>query len=180
MTGLIMAVMTVRALNAARTMTIIRAAEIVRAAEFKPISQSVMSVPDIDTSFKAYMDYRTITNRRSAQWAMQQQAQTDANGLRTYGGRYMVAVGSYYGDVGDELTVMLDTGEELEVVIGDMKADSHTDGTHRYCPMSDGSGNVLEFIVDVYDLPDRARNMGDISYVDGFEGEIEGITGYRA
>ena len=134
----------------------------------------MLTVPDVDTSFKAYMDYRAITDRGSAQWELQQEAETDGNGLRMHGGRYMIAVGTYYGDVGDELTVTLDTGESFEAVIGDIKADCDTDPTNRYFPMEQG-GNVIEFIVDVRELPRDARRAGDISEIDGFDGNIKRI-----
>ena len=139
----------------------------------------MLTVPHIDTSFKAYMDYRMITDERSIQYRLQQDAQTDENGLRIYRGRYMVALGTYYGSVGDELTVTLDTGKSFDVIIGDTKADSDTDRTNRYYPMSDGSGNVVEFIVDVDALSDEARRMGDISYVDGFGGNVVQVIGNR-
>lgn len=134
-----------------------------------------LTVPDIPTDFKAYMDFRKITNRESIQYRMQQSAETDENGLRMYHGRYMVALGSYYGDVGDELTITLDTGTELDVVIGDLKADCETDRTNRYHPMEGGSGNIVEFIVDVRQLPEDARWSGTISAIDGFEGDVEKI-----
>ena len=51
----------------------------------------------IDNSFKAYMDYKSITNPSSIQYQMQQAAWTDENGFRKYGNdRYMVALGTYY------------------------------------------------------------------------------------
>ena len=136
---------------------------------------SALSVPDGDTSFKAYEDYRRITNTRSTQYRMQQKAETDENGLRIYHGRYMVAVGTYYGEVGDELTVTLDTGEVIDVVIGDIKADCDTDETNRYHPMEDGGANVIEFIVDTRELSHDVKRAGDISEIDGFEGNVEKI-----
>lgn len=135
---------------------------------------AALTVPDMDTSFKAYMDYRAITNEESTQYRMQQKAETDENGLRTYKGRYMIAVGTYYGEVGDRLDITLDTGERFEAVIGDIKADSSTDSTHRYHPMENG-GNVVEFIVDVRLVSRGVRRSGDISSIEGFEGNIEKI-----
>lgn len=136
---------------------------------------TALTVPDIPTDFKAYMDYRAITDTHSAQYRLQQSAETDENGLRTYHGKYMVALGTYYGEVGDELTITLDTGESFDVIIGDIKADCDTDATNRYHPMADGGGNIIEFIVDVRQLPKDARRMGTISAIDGFEGDVEKI-----
>lgn len=137
---------------------------------------AALTVPDMDTSFKAYMDYRAITDEDSMQYKLQQRAETGENGLRIYHGRYMVAMGSYYGKVGDELTISFTGGESIDVIIGDMKADTDTDATNRYYPMEQG-GNVVEFIVDVDELPRDARKMGDISYADDiFSGSVEKIV----
>lgn len=136
-----------------------------------------MSVPDGNTSFKSYMDYKCITDRNSPQYKLQGECWTDKNGLRRFGDDYVIAVGSYYAEsVGERLEITLDSGEEFTAVVGDFKADSHTDSTHRYYPMSDGNKNVIEFIVDTGSLDKKAKRMGDISYVDGFEGNIESVT----
>ena len=74
---------------------------------------TIVQADGLDTSFKAYEDYSCITNTESTQYKLQQQAWTDSNGLRRYGDEYMVAVGSYYGDVGDHIIVTLDTETTL-------------------------------------------------------------------
>jgi hypothetical protein len=136
-----------------------------------------MSVPDGDTSFKSYMDYKCITDRNSPQYKLQGECWTDKNGLRRFGDDYVIAVGSYYAEsVGERLEITLDSGDKFTAVVGDFKADSHTDSTHRYYPMSNGDKNVIEFIVDTGSLDKKAKRMGDISYVDGFEGNIESVT----
>jgi hypothetical protein len=136
-----------------------------------------MSVPDGDTSFKSYMDYKCITDSNSPQYKLQGECWTDKNGLRRFGDDYVIAVGSYYAEsVGERLEITLDSGDKFTAVVGDFKADSHTDSTHRYYPMSNGDKNVIEFIVDTGSLDKKAKRMGDISYVDGFEGNIESVT----
>jgi hypothetical protein len=136
---------------------------------------TAFTVPDMDTDFKSYMDYRCITDTHSRQYRLQQAAETDENGLRVYKNRYMVAVGTYYGEVGDNLVVTLDTGVTFDAVIGDIKADCTTDKTHRYHPMRDGNGNVVEFIVDIRELPKAVRWSGTVSSIEEFEGNIEKI-----
>lgn len=134
------------------------------------------AVPYGDTSFKSYMDYRCITNHESAQWALQKYCKTDGSGLRRYGDDYVVALGSYYADhIGDRFKITLESGEEFTAVVGDFKADVHTDASNRYTPMSNGRKNVLEFIVDTKCLDRKAKLMGDISYVDGFLGNVLSI-----
>ena len=135
-----------------------------------------MDVPDGDTSFKTYMDYRAITNTDSIQYKMQQEAYTDEYGLRKYkNGDYMVAMGSYYGKVGDRFRITLDSGETIRCIMGDAKADCHTDAYNQYTPCGSGK-NVIEFVVDTPALSDEARQMGDVSYADDiFEGNISKI-----
>lgn len=135
-----------------------------------------MSIPDGDTSFKSYMDFRAITDTSSVQYKMQQEAYTDEYGIRKYKtGDYMVAMGSYYGQVGDRFRITLDSGETIRCIMGDAKADCHTDAYNQYTPCGSGK-NVIEFVVDTPALSDEARQMGDISYSDDtFEGNISKI-----
>lgn len=134
---------------------------------------SGFSIPSGDTSFKSYMDYRCITNTRSAQYKLQNDCWTDENGLRRCGDDYVIAVGTYYADyVGERVIVTLADDKQFTAVIGDFKADAHTDSTHRYSPMSNDRKNVIEFVVDTSALDKTARKMGDISYIEGFEGNV--------
>ena len=133
----------------------------------------IFTVPDIDSDFKSYMDYRCITNTESAQYELQQECYTDENGLRVYDGYYVVALGTYYSStIGDKFKITLDSGEELYCVVGDVKADCDTDKTNRYVPIN---GNIIEFIVDTRKLPKDVRFMGTVSALDDFEGSVESI-----
>ena len=134
------------------------------------------AIPSGNTSFKSYMDYRAITNKNSAQWDLQTKCWTDKDGLRRKGDYYVVALGSYYADhIGDRFIITLDTGVEIPVIVGDLKADKHTDATNRYTLTEDGRKNILEFVVDTQSLPEMARKMGDVSYVSGFRGNVRSI-----
>ena len=126
---------------------------------------TIVQADGFDTSFKAYEDYSCITNTESTQYKLQQQAWTDANGLRRYGDEYMVAVGSYYGSVGDHIIVTLDTETTLECIIGDSKGE-------RWYHSCGKGANVVEFIVDTNFLDKTARKMGDCSYIEGLDGEV--------
>lgn len=135
-------------------------------------------VPTGDTSFKSYMDYRTITNTRSKQYDIQQHSKTDADGLRYYGSYYVVALGTFYSDtIGTRVRITLDTGVQFYAIVGDIKANCDTDKTNRYSPMAEGRKNVVEFIVDTDVLDRKAKMMGDISYVEGdeFKGNVTKI-----
>jgi hypothetical protein len=137
---------------------------------------NIANVPCGNTAFKSYMDYRCITDTHSPQYKLQGDCWTDSDGLRRCGDDYVIAVGSYYADcIGDRLEITLENGDEFTAIVGDFKADCHTDSTHRYYPMSGGRKNVVEFIVDTESLDRTARRMGDISYIDGFSGDIAGV-----
>lgn len=127
-----------------------------------------------NSSFKAYMDYRAITNTRSKQYKIQQQCQTTAEGLRTYKGYYTVAVGTGFdATTGDYIDVELEGGTILHCIIGDMKQNKHTDVTNMQVA---GNGNVVEFIVDTDCLDEAAKSRGDVSLIHGFEGYVKSIT----
>lgn len=131
-------------------------------------------VPEGKTSFKSYMSWRAITNTRSDQYKLQQECWTDTDGLRRYDEYYVIALGSYYtSNIGDTFKVTLDSGETFKAVVGDFKADRHTDKNNQYTPTESCGKCVLEFIVDTGTLDRTARKMGDISYIKGFDGNVE-------
>ena len=123
------------------------------------------------SSFKSYMNYRCITNRSSLQYKMQQQAYTDENGLRKIGEYYCVAMGTYYGNLGDKLYVETDEGASWKVILADIKSDSHTDSTHRYTL---ANRCMMEFIVETESMPSSIRSSGTVNGL-GFQGKINYI-----
>ena len=130
----------------------------------------VLEVPNINTSFKTYMDYRTITDKSSRQWKLQQSAITDSQGFRKVGEYFLCALGSYYStNIGDKFKITLDSGNIILVILGDCKADIHTDKTNRYIPKNK---NVVEFIVDSNKLDKSVKAMGSVGVLDGFKGRI--------
>ena len=130
-----------------------------------------------ETWFKAYMDYRTITNTDSVQYAMEQNAWTDDRGLRRMADDYLVAMGTGWleSGCGERFAVTLENGSEFTVRVGDIKADQHTDKTHRYRSCESGA-NVLEFIVDTGMLSGEARNAGTVSVYPELSGNITAIV----
>lgn len=133
-------------------------------------------IPDGDTSFKSYMDYRAITNTDSKQYKLQQGAHTGIYGIRMYEDYYMIAVGSYYADsIGDILRITLDSGEQFTAIVGDFKADKDTDTLNQYHPMENNIKNVLEFIVDTQELNRDVRLSGSIGTYKKFNGNIKSI-----
>ena len=139
-----------------------------------------LEIPDEDTSFKSYMSYNTITNKKSTQYKMQQEAWTDEYGLRRYGDAYMVAMGTFYAQsCGEYFNITLESGESFLVVTGDIKSDKHTDDRNMYSPVYiDGKmkyANILEFIVDTSAMSRSVRRSGNIGTIDYFSGQIKSI-----
>lgn len=136
------------------------------------------NVPDINTSFKSYMNYRTITDKTSQQYKLQHNgvAYTDKEGFRKSGDNFLVALGTYYSDViGEELEITLDSGESFKAMLGDIKANKDTDENNQY-HKTDGS--VVEFIVDSRRLSPIIKRMGDCSYSkeNNFKGNVVSIV----
>ncbi len=126
-----------------------------------------------NSAFKSYMDYRCIKKTTSPQYAIQAGSITDGEGFRKYNDCYTVAVGTGWGAaVGSYIDVELSTGVVLHCVVGDIKANQHTDATNKQA----FNGNVVEFIVDTHTLPTIAKNRGDVSFTSGKTGEVKSIT----
>lgn len=122
-------------------------------------------IPSEATSFKAWMPYAAITCKSSKQWELQQDAWTDKDGFRRYGddGLYMVALGTYYAEeCGKVFDITFESGTTIRCIVGDIKADCHTDELHQH-----RNGNVVEFIVDGKAISKTCKRMGDMSYAEG-------------
>ena len=110
-----------------------------------------------NSSFKSYMSYKAITSPTSVQYALQVIAYTDIEtGHRMIDNRVMVAMGTPYAPAGRKLTLVFDGGQELKVVVGDVK--------HEGCTSS-RDGSMLEFIVDVNRMDQNIRRLGNYNYV---------------
>jgi len=139
-----------------------------------PISRSMtvnsLTLPrNASGEFKTYMDYRTITDRTSAQYKLQGMARTNEYGFRKVGNYYCVAMGTFYGkSIGQKFLVTLESGREIPCVLGDVKDDRHTDKNHQYIPVN---GNIVEFIVDKRIMDPAVLKTGDVSGL-MFEGRI--------
>lgn len=141
--------------------------------EQKYISKYVPS----NNSFKSYMSYKAITMKSSPQYKLQQTAYTDMYGLRMADGRYCIALGTYYtSTIGTKVDVVMANGSILKCIVGDLKANRHTDSQNIRAQ----DGSVVEFIIDKNSLHPMARRMGNISYAaEKFSGEIIEIRVYQ-
>ena len=110
---------------------------------------------------KSWMPYTALTSRSSNQYRLQQMCSTGNYGIRTYNGRYCVALGSYYTDtIGQYFDLVLANGTVIPCVLGDQKADVHTDTANQ---VTVHNGCMSEFIVDTSSLDSDAKRDGDIS-----------------
>jgi hypothetical protein len=132
-----------------------------------------MALPNVSGNFKSYMDFRAITNRRSAAWRLQQTATTDEEGFRRYGELYMVALGTYYSpQAGGLFEIELSTGLVIRCISGDVKSNRCTDTTNRY---DRRDRSIVEFIVCTRSISRESRRHGDMSY-SGMDGSIVRIS----
>lgn len=129
--------------------------------EVKPEKRTIIKPCCTKSTFKSYMDFKKITNKSSRQYRLQKDAYTE-DGFRKVDGRVMVAMANF--KVGDLLDLTFEDGSILEVIIGDIKANTK-------CTHPDGS--MLEFIVDTKTMNPRARKLG--SFHEIFPGSIVSI-----
>ena len=109
------------------------------------------------SNVKTYMDYKAITDTRSMQYALIRNHLEVSDGyLYDKDGYMAVALGSYWGDIGDRFTFYLDSGIELKVIKTDRKADNHTfNGCNQRW-----DGSVLEIIIDSDTTPYNRQSNG--------------------
>ena len=111
--------------------------------------------------FKSYMPYTAITNKKSKQYKLQQIASTGVYGIRVVDSRYLVAIGTAFNaEVGTYIDLILEDGFVIPCIVGDVKADKHTDSTNM---VTSANGCVSEFIIDSKALHKSIKKSGDVS-----------------
>lgn len=131
------------------------------------------------SSAKTYMDYRATNLVSSRQY---QFIHNNLNVDRQTGFLYdedgfiAVALGSYYGTIGDRYYITLDSGIVLPVVKAEHKADEDTDYSGCYQKYDK---SIMEFVIDADYAADYFGNRGNGLVLNGnynnyylFEGEI--------
>lgn len=112
-----------------------------------PLTQQIEIPCQTDLHNKTYMDYRKITNKDSLQYKYihSNQITVDSRGFLVTEDNYIgVAMGSYFGSIGDKFIITLDNGNTIRVVKVEAKADNHT-CQHNVIA---GSNDLLEFVID--------------------------------
>lgn len=102
-----------------------------------------------DSHNTTYMAYTAVTSTSSPQYRLlnANYAYTDEEtGIRMVDGRYCIALGSGYTSlIGEKVNLVMKDGTVLKCILGDQKADAHTDPTNRFQKYD---GSVAEIIVD--------------------------------
>lgn len=111
--------------------------------EFKTEELSVCSL----NTAKTYMDYRMTTLVSSRQYQFlnyECTVDTETGFLYDEEGFIAVALGSYYGEIGDRFYFTLDSGVVLPLVKGEEKDDGDTNSTNCF---QKWDGSVIEFVI---------------------------------
>lgn len=107
------------------------------------VKYTELPVPAINSSFKTYMDYRTVTNKASAQYKLihtwgwwDHMGFMRVDGERDLGitdDYYMIALGQFYGtEMGTKYRFTTDTGRVFYGILSDAKAYPEVNGTNQY------------------------------------------------
>lgn len=125
------------------------------------ISAMEMAV-ETEGRFKSFMAMEALS-KSSPQYKYLANNTYDENNLRvTYDGYYAVAMGSYYGVLGDKFIITFENGVQTPVVKVDEKASAHTVGGRGMSMISDGS--IIEPIITTNSVgastrPDLMREL---------------------
>lgn len=114
---------------------------------------------DIKSKYTNYImpDVTTYDDRTwggGKQWVGEQKKLSDLwkknpqydedNVFATYNNRYLVAVNSKFGDVGEDIIIELDDGTKINAIIADVKANTDKEST-EYGHLKSGILSVVEF-----------------------------------
>ena len=114
--------------------------------------------------FKSYENWRSIKSKNSPHYKLQNTyAYTGEDGIRMVEGRYCIAVGSYFTTrIGQYIDVVLQNGTVIKCILGDQKADAHTDELHI---SHNSDHSIVEFIIDKQVMDPRILKLGTVSYL---------------
>ena len=139
-----------------------------------------LGAPNINSSFKAWMSYKAVTNKRSPQYKfIHTWGWVDSEGFMRCSGEknlgvdqdyYLIALGSYYGtSIGTKYRITLDTGKVFYGALADCKANRHTNATNQYVL---SNGNMVEFLVDTSKLNENVKKMGSANVYMPLNGKV--------
>ena len=145
-------------------------------AQIEMVNES-LEIPLGNSDFHMYMDYRTLTNTTTKQWKLQQMAWTDSDGFRRIGNDYCVALGTYYGNIGDRFRIITDEGNSYTAIMSDAKGSDAVfyDSVRSWYHYAGNGCNVVEFIVQTEYLPSAVTISGSCGAVDYLSGNVVSI-----
>lgn len=116
-----------------------------------------------NSGFKSYMSYTAITSQSSPQYMLQNQyAYTGEFGIRKVEDRFCIAIGRFSNArVGTYVDLILENEIVIPCIVGDFKANVHTDSSNM---VTGHNGCVSEFLINIITLDATVKKMGDISY----------------
>jgi hypothetical protein len=133
------------------------------------------------SSVKTYMDYRAIKSRDSKQYKYINENMTvnELTGLLEDDDGFIgIALGSYFGEIGEKYIFTLDTGKELKFVKVEAKSDNHTiNGCYHSVDNS-----VIEFVVNTtitkeyFNSTGKYILNGNFNNTEEFAGKISSIV----
>lgn len=133
-------------------------------------TSSNIIIPYPHSDFKTYMYASAVTDTTSAQYQLISQAYIGDYGIMMVDGCYLVAMGTAYANyIGQKYQVTFETGQIIDVMIGDVKQDIHTD---QYNSAGAANGDLLEFIVA--QPPEQVTIMGNYNVI--FPGRVAYLT----
>lgn len=123
---------------------------------------------------KPYMDYRAITCKTSKQYKFIQREDVneDERGFLMQDGEwYCVALGEYFGDIGEKYIFTLSNGNEIKVVKSEAKSNRHT-CSDNYLGQN---GHILEFLINTNSQWMKEQDViyhGSLNACDELKGDI--------
>ena len=144
------------------------------------VKYTSLDVPNINSSFKTYMDYRAITDRSSTQYKLihtwgwcDSQGFMRVNGERNLGitdDYYMIALGKYYGiEKGTKYRFTTDTGNIFYGILSDSKWYPEVNST---CQYGLANKDIVEFLVYTPTLNKNVKMMGSANVYSPLNGSI--------
>ncbi len=140
------------------------------------------SVPSYG-GFKSYSkhtksDGRIRYKESSLQYQLQMMAYTGEYGFRQVDGRFCVALGSYFTtSIGQYFDLILENGTVIPCVLGDAKADVHTDSSNIFTVRNNCCS---EFIIDRNVADPMVIKMGNCSWAcDEWQSPVKTIRLYE-
>lgn len=137
-------------------------------------------LPKGKTNTLRFMDYRTITDKTSQQYKLQEVCETNYDtGIRAYyipeteTDYYCVALGSAYGqDIGDTWEVTLQNGQRFNIILAECKDDGKVERFGDPDINHDGyfCTNVIEFVSDKDYMPSSVISAGTYTKLRRFGG----------